>query len=263
VLAFEGPLGLLGLLAAWGYGVWSTWPFRPRVDCAGTGESGGAIQRQWLAWQAIGGFAVLVAASTAGSDARAKIVALVLGANVVLLGGLSARAAQIAASRLRVAGRGSVWVGIATTAVFAGAACWRAWPLLTIATPYDAIAGYLAARDPQPVIGLYSGSHVKPFVWRFYLADRFTTAENTAEVQEHCQTWSPGLLIKSSDTALPAGARALQPASAYLDPTTILVAAHYEESPNRLYFGGPYLPDAPGYIEIYELADCSQLAAGS
>jgi hypothetical protein len=261
VLAFEGIWGLGLMLAAWGFGLRATevaTTARPR-DLA----ISAALRRQWVAWQAVGGFAVLVAASTAGGDARPKILALVLGPNIVLAGSLvAAGVAALVAWFPQVRWR-SALAAAAAAGLLGMIMAWRALPLISISTPYDSVAAYLDDQATAPVVGLYSGSHVKPYVWQFYLGERFRTVENGDELETQCSAENPGLLIKSSDTRLPPNAETWPLVQDFVDPTTILVATHYEETANRSFFGGPLLPGPPGSIQLYDMRDCALAHPGS
>jgi hypothetical protein len=256
VLAFEGSVGLIALLSAWPFGLWSA-----RRGLSSWLTDDRSARQAWIVWQAIGGFAVLVAAAASGSDARAKIVALVLAPNVILLGGLVASVGRAAARRWGGPAKPPGWLQAGAAATLAAVILWRAWPLLSLSTPYAAAAAYLESRPEHQVIGLYSGSQVKPFIWRFYLGEAFATAENAAEMAGHCSAAGLALVLKYSAAPLPDGAETLELVRAYPDLSSILVAAHYEEAPNRLYFGSAYLPEPPGSIEVYEMRSCALAGA--
>lgn len=239
VLAFEGFVGLAALFAGW-------------AQASRRAVTGWTAGQQWIALHGMGGFAILIAASTAGGDARAKIVALVLVTNILL----ASDAVGALAGAVRRRWSTGLSPMLPTVAIVIALSLFHVWPLMTISTPYAAVFRQLRERGDRPVVVLFSGSHVKPHVWRFYLEEASLSAENAQDLQARCVESQPALLLKSSDTALPGNASALPLEHSFVDATTILVAAHYEETHNRTYYGTPLLPEPPGSIQIYDFRDC-------
>ncbi len=248
VAAMEGYTGLALLLGGWAYGLGSLVPKQPF-----TGRlSPASLRRQWILWLGLAGFGVLVVASTLGSAAAPKIAALVVGPNALLAG-----VALVAVWQHRPAWTSGRAARAALAAGYLVVVAWRLWPLMTVVTPYDALARSLEEqRAGRPVVGLFSGSLLKPFVWRFYLDDKFLLAETGPEVAGRCREADPALLLKSSDTQLPDEAAALPLLAEYPDATSKLRATHYVEGSDRRYFSGAYLPGAAVSLQVYDLRGC-------